>query len=703
MLTNDDRDFFEQLNRTLAKEVAAAVSKGGGGSDSATKENTDATKDNTKTSKVSAAGVYALTTTTRALYGIYKSQLGQGKEFGDILGRAAVASNRQALLGVQVANNQQKFANAIPNVSMEFARFGTSVPKAASMIRAAIESNIKDTNAVTQKFIATSTGLGGSIASTNRFLATQTNVLGTSTESSVALGESLLGMANANGILVDALYDATEAFKDTTKKQQALLGPEAAAEVQRIVAGLEALAPGAGMGELVRALTSPEALLTLPAFASTIGIQAPQNMRDPAQVGQFVLDAIQGLAQFQQTEISGADPLAAFRLSENLSQAFNEAFNLTNLQRASNIMEQAGGNLEAAMSTSMITSTEMADKQRLITGTSQEAADAMSLFATTLAGIPDRFNALDAANEALRGMGAASDDAAQKVRDFGGDLFQVMNTLETHLDRFGLGVGDIVRDILALTGLGTAARRLLPRGGAAGAAGGAAQGARAATRPNIRFNEAAGRFQGPNGFISNQEAQRLTGTRSAENARRAVSRGGKLARGATRVGGAALSVAGGALTAFEEFEQNQDVSRAVTRGVATTGGGVGGAALGATIGTVILPGVGTVLGGIVGGLLGAEATDAVATGVHDYFDDEFTAEQAAREQDILQGQIFMQEQRDAAWEERQQARHQEFMELMREIESNTRPREPEPTSAYRVQGFGFPQQSYNNTADTGGY
>lgn len=718
MLTNDDRDFFEQLNKNLAAQVSAALSKGAANNQSE-KENTEATQNLTKTQERLIAAELGLKQTFSYFAGIFKGIQGESRSLGDVLGRTAIATNRQQLLGIQLANKQAPLANALPSISNEFQKFGISLPRAAETINAAIKANIKDTSQSTQKFLAASVGLGGGLANTNKFLATQTNVLGNSTEGSIALGENMMAMAQANGILVDALYDAVDAFKDTTKKQQALLGPEAAAEVQRLVAGFEALAPGAGMGELVRALTSPEAIRTLPAFASTIGISTPTDLRDPAQIRQFVLDAIPALAEFQQSQIAGSDPLAGFQISENLSNAFSQAFNLTNLQRANVLATASGGDLATALDAALVTSEQMEGMQRGITGTATEASLALQNFAIALATTQENFNMLDAANEQVRTAADGILTDAEAFRNAGGELLKFFATVEAALDRLGISAGGVTDFFLQLAGLkvgGSVLRSILTRGSSAAAATTvASRAASAATMSKEALSQAvkglddaalakAGLTRNSAGRVIDAATKKFPTNRAImEAVEQSSLKGASKLATASRFLGRVAPVAGGAVEAYSEYQESGDVSRAATVGLASTGGTLAGAKMGAMLGAPLGPAgvlIGGLIGAIGGGWLGAEA----GREGHDLVEDLMTdpGEMPLQEQALLDYEYANQQERDAIFEETARARHEEHMSYLELIARNTLPREePRRTPSYRVEGFPNPYD-YGGTAAAGG-
>lgn len=718
MLTNDDRDFFEQLNKNLAAQVSAALSKGGGGSQ-ALKDNTEATEKQTATEVRLIAAQTAAVKAFSYFAGVFKGIQGESRSLGDVLGRAAIATNRQQLLGIQLANKQAPLANAIPAITNEFQKFGISLPRAAETINSAIKANIKDTSQSTQKFLAASIGLGGGLANTNKFLATQTNVLGTSTESSIALGENIMAMASANGLLVDALYDAVDAFKETTRRQQSLLGPEAAAEVQRLVAGFEALAPGAGTGELIRALMSPEAIRTLPATASVLGISAPTDLRDPSQIRQFVLAAIPALAEFQQSQIAGVDPLAGFQISENLTNAFNQAFNLSNLQRANVLATAAGGDLATALNAAVITSEEMEAKQRAATGVSEDASMALQNFSLALATTQSNFNALDTVNEKVRNSALMS---AEKILEGGGVYLDTAAKIEAAFSRLGISLEDTIKTLgVFIVGMKGAQFAKMARGWltgagkAAQAAGGASTAASAATMSKEALSKAvkglddaalakAGLARNSAGRVVDVASKKFpTNKAIIEAVEQSSLKGASKLATASRFLGRAAPVFGGATDAFLEYQDSGDVSRAATVGLASTGGALAGAKAGAALGAFAGP-PGILIGGLLGAVGGGILGEIAGRETHDLVEDLMTdpAVLNAREEARLEYERSTEEEREARWEERQQQRHEEHMTYLRTlIEGGINITPPPSNEAYRVEGFGNPYD-YMGTEAAGG-
>lgn len=415
-LSNSDKEFFENLNRSLANSLGDALKgsiggSGGGGGKSGVAD--DAKDEGLKRAfKAVAAGMgtvikTAVGTSFNVLAGALEKSTQNTLAFGDTLARSAAATNRQALITSRSIDAQGKVVQNLPKVAREFGDFGIGLKAAGRSIDDAIRANVKNTGVAAQKFLATSQGLGNSLSNTNQFLATQTNVLGKSTDASTEFGQSILGLASSNGILADSILEAVNAFTKTTREQTAIFGANSAQIVARAVAGAEAVSTGAGTADLIRALTSPENILKLPGLAGRLGITpvTATQLRDPGRMQEFLEEAIPALARFGEQEVLGQSAETALPLTQQLAASFGEAFSLINLQRASLLMgdlAEKGVGVSHLFQQQALTTEELDKAQKDITSTSHEAMTNMAMFNVELALAPSYFKAIGVISDELR-------------------------------------------------------------------------------------------------------------------------------------------------------------------------------------------------------------------------------------------------------------------------------------------------------------
>jgi len=466
-LDNSDKEFFENLFSDLSKKIGDSVkstgqsaSTGTGGLDSkAQGMMKTALAGIAKGSEMIAKGAFNVAVNQ------FDSSVEKALSFGEILSRSAVASGRaSSLLGASINRSTKALEFGLPAISQEFRKFGFSLTDAARTLDSAIRANIKDTGMVTQRFLATSKGLGASMATTNKFLATQTNVLGTSTESSVLFGQSILGLASSNGILADSILDAVNAFTKTTREQKAIFGAQSAQVVAQAVAGAEGLVTGAGTVDLIRALTSPENILKIPALAGRLGITpvTATDLRDPARMKSFLMEAIPALASFAEREVLGAPAESASALLNALRQRLGSAFELVNLDSAVRVMEELGEKgqgIGAIFEETILSQQKTKESQDLILATNMEAAKAAATFNLELAIAPSYFKAIAKTNSIVQQTILTS---AEKMRAKLGDTLDKIAAIDAPMRFLGLKVTDLANTLIGVAAGILAAMKLIP-------------------------------------------------------------------------------------------------------------------------------------------------------------------------------------------------------------------------------------------------
>lgn len=647
-LSNSDREFFENLNNDLAKSLESALSKinvGGGDSEGGG----------------DGAGGGLLKKAFAGVGGVLKSAVGAGLgiaagelrkatdgaiEFGNILSRSTAATNRTQLIASKTIDAQGKIVTGLPDVNMTFQKFGLSYTQTAKVLDDAIRANIKNTGQTAQKFLATSQGLGNSLSTTNSFLATQTNVLGKSTEASAEFGNEIIGLASSNGILADSIIEAVNAFTKTTRQQTALFGAESANLIQRFVAGAEATATGAGTGNLIRALTSTEGILKMPALAGRLGIEAPTDVRDPEQMQKFLMEAIPAIAQMGEQEILGQDAATGQVLSEQLTAAFGEAFSLESFQTASVLMQQLSENgkgIGELFSFQKMTSEELSEAQKNVTNTSLEATTNLKDFNLAMAATPAYMEAIGQTADAFRAAMPTPDEINKK---FGG-FFKVLAEVDIPLRTVGSSAFEAARGLKALTTallfgamgnifkpmkglIGRMSKRFFGKGGLLSRMGQGAKnlGSRALSGAKGLFSRGAsfiGRgLTGAKNLVG-RGASFVANSRVGQFAKAA---GGRIAGAAKGVGKYAVKnlkgvpLLSGAIPVIEEMMmEDGSIVRGLLRGAGATLGSIGGGAVGSLAGPV-----GTGAGAIAGGIAG----DALMASLYNrYFGSDDTAAAAA--------------------------------------------------------------------------
>jgi len=616
-LSNSDREFFENLNNDLAKSIESALAKagpkdsgGGGGGAGGVGLG----------SKIVAGIKGGLSKGIGKTFDIAAGQLQKATSdaitFGNTLARSTAATNRTQLLATKTINEQGKIVTGLPDVNSTFRKFGISYTQTAKILDDAIRANIKNSGQTAQKFLATSQGLGNSLATTNTFLATQTNVLGRSSQASIEFGNDIIGLASSNGILADSIIEAVNAFTKTTRQQTALFGSETANMIQRFVAGAEAAAPGAGTANLIRALTSPEALLNMPAVAGRLGIEAPTDVRDAGQMEKFLTEAVGAIATMGQTEILGQDAITGQQLSQQLQQMLGDMFSLESFQTA-DLLAGSGTPLAEMFNFQKMTAEELDTAQKNVTGASLEAATVLKDFNMAMAATPSYIDAIGATAEAFReGM-----PTAEEIREKFGGFLDKFADIDIPLQTVGSSAMEAVRGLKAFTAAlfaGMLTNVLNPLGGMIRGMGSGLKGL---------FGKGGG-FIGPKkpGVFSRMGSSIGRGFTSAKNfigggISNFTSGAGRILGGAKDFAGKQLGRAGSfamrnlkgvpvlsaGLPIIEEMMmEDGSLGRGLFRAAGAFGGSIGGGALG----TAVAPGVGTGVGAVAGGIGGDKAMGA---------------------------------------------------------------------------------------------
>ena len=653
MFTNDDKQFLSDLNDKLAASLSKAMGMGpspstGGGGNSPVDKNTDAVEENTKAERAGSAAMKAGAMAFTAATGKLSGAVNQTLAFGNVLARSSVATGQSmSLMGAKFDSSTKQFTNQLPALSSAFKQFGLAPAEMGKILDSAIRANVRDTGRSTQKFVATSVGLGNNLSTTTKFLATQTNVLGMNTEATNMFGQSVLAMAASNGILADSIFDAVNAFSDTAQEQMVFFGRASTEVTQNAINNMAALLPDSDVAGLMTALTSSDVVRQLPLITGQLGVPMVGNLSDPANMRQLIESVLPALAQMG--EGVGGD-LASIERQKAFAR-IAPIFDPKNLQIAMRLNEELqkqGKTFSELSKTARISEKGLADAAGTITRTSEEAVKA-----AISQGAFERL--LTGSRIALDDLNAAILDTPKNINA----LTEQISRLVTGLEALGLSIGAI----LAVLGGPKLAKALLTRSAAAVGGGTAAAGAAGAAGAALKSLSRADMIKAltpkqmakfgisvsPTGAAGiSKEGAKLLGQASAgtltnkslEKLMAQSARGGAL-RTAGRIGGKLAAPLAGAITGGFEYADSGDVSRAVTRGAAETGGVLASMGAGAAIGTAIGGPVGTIIGGgigLLGSIFAAPAVADAAVGVHDAIG---FYEEADRAADMIQGRSEM--------------------------------------------------------------
>ena len=552
-------------------------------------------------------------------------------EFGNIIGRSALATGEQQLL-------------ASKNLSDSFGKFGFNTVEMGRMLETVMRSNVRTVTKGVQEFTARAAGFGVSIQKSSGFLAANTNTLGKDIEQSVALGNQIVMLAHNNGVFADAILDAVTSMTALTREQKTIFGPEVAEGIQKSVAGILAGPEGKtliGMGpEVVRMMgllapTRGESAINLMRAAALVGApHDPATMRDPGRMAEMQAAVIFGVAAEAQ-RARRVDPVrGAIGLERRLgAMGFDTA-----AIAAMEVIARAFGSeasLLKAMTRERHTKQEMDEADLAMQGaiirTSSKALRGFTEFGLQI-------NMLD---KSFSLLGNTADFAADQWLDATGRFKGFVEDLASAT--FYAGITSMIAGaLMPLVGVAGAAgaisRKMRPfpagstaattgrgatwaRGGQALAMARAAKGV-PATLGSMSYNAlrtlAAERGVG----VGLGSAPTKTALIDAITKTGPGTGIGGAARSALRYGSRRIPVLGGVIGAGIEYDESGgDVSRALSVGGGEMAGMVGGTTLMAAL--LAATGVGAPLaaawmvaaaigGGIGGGKLGGAIHDAVA-------------------------------------------------------------------------------------------
>lgn len=585
MFTNEDKEFLSDLNDKLAKSLSSALEQG----NRMPEKDSDSSKDpeNTEELKKNTKAVAAVSVSVSMLSNIVGKVTNASRSFGDTLARSTAATGKSLqIAGTRFDSATGKFTNELPGISESFKKFGFSLPQAAAQIDTAIRMNVRDTGRGTQRFIATATGLGNNMSTVGRFLTTQTNALGNSTEATTAFGESILATAAANGVLADSIFEAVDAFRDTTKEQSVFFGRESAKVTQNFVKDLAAIGlKDLDTNAILQALTSPQSLERMSAVTGRLRISMPTDLSDPAQMRSFIRDAIPALAEMGES-LEGTG-LAGVKRQEALAQRLSEAFSPKLLHDAMRIVEELekqGLTMNSLGGETRLTTEQLNDMAGTTVRTSDEANTNALFFDESMRAMVGSRMALDKLTAVI------SDDLPTSTNK----LTNLLYGLDTALNKVGLSIIGLATTF----GVTTAATSMA---GSLGKGGGLRK---MLTGPTIDATTKGGKF--------------MQGMKGAK---------------ALKVGGLGAGFAAGS-----EFLETGDKSRAATRGVAQGVTTWGATKIGAGLGAMIGGPLGALIGGgagFVGSMVFGDMVSDLAVRAHDalgFYEGSEEAASAAAEQ-----------------------------------------------------------------------
>ena len=614
MLNSQDRAFFEAMNRKLAEDFNKSLTQGFKDlkehlpKDKDDKDNTEELKKNTEATIGNTIVVKLLKGVTHAALRVGSKTINGIQEFGNVMSRSAVAANKEFLIGTKsVAGALER---STPKLEKTFGKFGFDIVDAGRAMDSAIRANIRNTGLQTQKFIATSTGLGNSLGKTNTFLATQQNVLGLNTESTIALGRHLLATADANDMLGESLYAAIEAFTKTSKEQAVIFGPKTAEEIRKAVIGLEGLLGGTGAGQaLITSLTSD--MMKIYRIGGWLGMAdaGGQFERDPAG---FIAKVLPAMAAKQREFRAAGSPLASQMLFRTFAaqtgidiSAFKDADIIMDRARKQNI------SLNEALRGRVFSEKDASEKAKIITQSSTDAAENMLNFGFQV----------EAVKTKMEVFGTAVDTASGWLYNSDGSLASAAETAASALGLIGgvqgtLGLGNTnINDLISS----------LTQGGAMAAGFGGATWLKNKVWPSGKVPTAAGPLATAGASIPTAGASPMDTPadieRFARKGRRAREYRNRLAKinkhpftKWTKWGGAPLA---GLTAGIDEYQESGHLGRATVATGGTMAGALTGAALGAKLGafggpfSLVTAPLGAILGGVIGAWSSNVANDAM--------------------------------------------------------------------------------------------
>ena len=430
MPTPEDRSFFEGLNQDLAKSLNVAIAKGFKGAsislDAETvkligvemgkslKPLTDDAKDNDADggggggsgSSGEGNAYKKVLVAAKAVFNAARQLVAQNASnvlaFGDTMARGVAATNNMQLMRGK-------------NLTTQFGKFGFNIRDVGEKLDSAMRANVKGLGTNTQNFIARTTGLGTSLASTNKFLASNTNTLGRSMDQTIALGTDIQNAALSNGMMADAMFEAVAAFEANTKKQQVLFGDDIAVDFQEIIGHMEGLGTGADFGSVI-AKASPtdrDGLMNLNRLGGRDngGFSSRTIRDDPARHTAKVFMALNKFGK----QLQGMDPLAAAQHMEAILKPLG--FDLSDVQKAMTAVSAAGGSeqglVDAMKGKGPVFSNKIQTDEALqnrVTENSLEAANNLKNFAVEV-------NALDTVQWGLAKISSILKDSFYDLND----------------------------------------------------------------------------------------------------------------------------------------------------------------------------------------------------------------------------------------------------------------------------------------------
>ena len=676
MPTSQDHQFFEELNNNLVNSITGAIEgslkKLGGGGGSVGREapgaaiqivSIDPQSIRTLADKIGRVsggrgtgggedtplpggrggafgrgvkeigkGLLSLLTTNRITHEAIRN-LKATFEFGNIIGRSALATGEQQLL-------------ASKNLSHSFGKFGFNTVEMGRMLETVMRSNVRTVTKGVQEFTARAAGFGVSIQKSSGFLAANTNTLGKDIEQSVALGNQIVMLAHNNGVFADAILDAVTSMTALTREQKTIFGPEVAQGIQKSVAGILAGPEGKtliGMGpEVVRMMgllapTRGESAINLMRAAALVGApHDPATMRDPGRMAEMQAAVIFGVAAEAQ-RARRVDPVrGAIGLERRLGAMGFDTAAIASME----VIARAFGS-EASLLKAM--TRERHTKQEMDEADLAMQGDIIRTSSKALRGFTEFGLQINMLDKSFSLLGNTADIVADQWLDATGRFKGVVEDVASAT--FYTGITSMIAGaLMPLVGVAGAAgailrkMRPLPAGSTAATAGRGATWARGGQA--LAMARAAKGVPATLGSMSYNALRTLAAERGVgvglgsaptktalidaitKTGRRRLTGIGGAARSALRYGSRRIPVLGGVIGAGIEYDESGgDVSRALSVGGGEMAGMVGGTTLMAAL--LAATGVGAPLaaglmvaaaigGGIGGGKLGGAIHDAVA-------------------------------------------------------------------------------------------
>ena len=424
MVSQEDRNFYESLNKNLATNLETAINKALGGEkgrtlkkggrelvalDSGTikdigtavgkevgnaikgefgkggKDKDGEDKGDSEQKERQGAGVW------KSLKDITKgtvSFLAQSRllskaltvtqsafAYGDIVAKGAALTGNQSLLGPDLINDT-------------FKKFGHEIEQVGRIFETAMRANLGEITEGTSQMLARASGFGVDGAQTSKFQAMQVNQFGRSETATHELINQMLDLGVASKMYATSILDAVQAMAGLTRAQQAFYGGGVSSEFQRLmavtIAGTEdrRLADLAGPIQALFAFAAPatgkaDAIINLERVAAQFGGNIGDNLTSANAAER--LSSVIGVLVRAASETTGSTDVQTGRFREGRLGRFGVTSDI--LAAAQAIDETFGGpsGFMDALQRAALTTSERSDQENTAAATIQKSSIKVSM------------------------------------------------------------------------------------------------------------------------------------------------------------------------------------------------------------------------------------------------------------------------------------------------------------------------------------